>query len=171
MRRRYDRAFLRDVLAAIGAVLPDGALGTDLIAGFPGESGRDFEATVDLVGAAPFSYLHVFPYSRRSGTTAAKAKDPVEPAAIAARARALRRLGAAKRRAFAARFIGRELGVLIEHTPDRETGFPVGYSRNYVRVLVPDTRAPGNAEVRVRVTRCHGDRAVGVEEHVERSAG
>jgi threonylcarbamoyladenosine tRNA methylthiotransferase MtaB len=160
MRRQYDRAFLADVLAEIGRTLPDGALGTDVIAGFPGETEKDFETTLHLVEASPFSYLHVFPYSRRSGTTAAKAKDPVAPSAVAERARELRLLAGIKRRAFAERFIGRQLRVLVEHTPDRETGFPVGYSRNYVRVLLPGGNVQANAEVTVRVMGRRGERVV-----------
>jgi threonylcarbamoyladenosine tRNA methylthiotransferase MtaB len=158
MRRLYDGALVRDVAAEIGRVLPQAALGTDVIAGFPGESGAEFEAGLDLLAAARFSYLHVFPYSRRTGTSAAKAPDQLPPATIAARAQALRRLGAAQRRAFAQRFVGTELDVLVESGRDPETGRLAGYSRNYVRVLVDGPAALVNTELRVRAAARRGDR-------------
>jgi threonylcarbamoyladenosine tRNA methylthiotransferase MtaB len=164
MRRLYDAAMVRDVAAEIIRVLPHAGLGTDVIAGFPSESDAEFAAGEELLAAAPFSYFHVFPYSRRSGTTAAKIGGHLPPQTIAARARALRRLGAAKRRAFAERCVGAELDVLVETTRDRETGRLVGYSRNYARVLLDGPDALGNTEVRVRAVDRQGDRllAVGV---------
>jgi len=162
MRRLYDSALVRDVAAEVRRILPDAALGTDVIAGFPGESDAEFDQTHGLLASTAFTYFHVFPYSRRSGTTAAKAADPVAPAAIRARADALRRLGARKRREFAARFIGCELDVLVEASPDRASGRATGYSRNYVRVVLDGAPPPANTEVRARATRCAEDRLLAV---------
>src|SRR5439155_763862 len=72
MRRRYDAALARERLAMVRELLPEAAIGTDLIAGFPGEDEAAFERTLAFVEASPLTYLHVFPYSVRSGTTAAK---------------------------------------------------------------------------------------------------
>jgi len=162
MRRLYDASLVRDVAAEIARVLPDAALGTDVIAGFPGESEADFAASLALLEREPFSYFHVFPYSRRRGTTAAKAADHLAPETIRTRAQALRRLGEAKRRAFAQRFIGTELDVLVEATRDRGTGGMTGYSRNYVRVVLNGPDQLANTEVRVRATAQRGDRLLGV---------
>jgi len=158
MRRLYDGALVRDVAAEVTRALPDAALGTDVIAGFPGEGEADFEASLQLLAEARFSYLHVFPYSRRSGTTAAKARDHLPAETIAARARSLRLLGARLRDAFAERFVGSALDVLIESTRDRATGCLTGYSRNYVRTLLdgPDTLI--NREVCVRAVARRGAR-------------
>jgi len=136
MRRQYDAAMVQDVAAEVRLVLPDASLGTDVIAGFPGETEADFEAGYALLKAASFTYFHVFPYSRRSGTTAAKASDPLAAPIIRARAARLRRLGESKRVEFAQKFVGTRLHVLAESKRDRTTGHLVGYSRNYVRVLV-----------------------------------
>ena len=89
-----ERLILRRIVLpqVVRRMLPEASLGTDVIAGFPGESEADFEQGRALLDDAPFTYFHVFPYSRRSGTTAAKAKDPVPPAAIRVRAAVLRRL-------------------------------------------------------------------------------
>ncbi|TMB55389.1 MAG: radical SAM protein, partial [Deltaproteobacteria bacterium] len=70
MRRRYDAALARERLAMMRELVPDAALGTDLIAGFPGEDEAAFERTLAFVEESPLTYLHVFPYSVRSGTTA-----------------------------------------------------------------------------------------------------
>src|SRR5207253_928175 len=72
MRRRYDGGLARERLAMIRTLLPDAAIGTDLIAGFPGEGDEAFERTHAFCEASPLTYFHVFPYSVRSGTTAAK---------------------------------------------------------------------------------------------------
>ena len=136
-------------------------IGTDVIAGFPGESEAEFAAGLALLEEAPFSYFHVFPYSRRTGTTAAKAADHLPPQTIRARAQVLRRLGSAKRRAFAERNLGAELDVLVESTRDRESGRLTGYSRNYARVLLDGPETFANTEVRVRAVARDGDRLLG----------
>ncbi|HSP96332.1 MAG TPA: tRNA (N(6)-L-threonylcarbamoyladenosine(37)-C(2))-methylthiotransferase MtaB [Candidatus Dormibacteraeota bacterium] len=161
MRRLYDAALVRDVAAEIHRRLPGAGLGTDVIAGFPGESEADFAATEALLAEAGFTYLHVFPYSRRRGTTAAKASDHLPPAVIRARAAALRRLGRAQREGFAERCLGRELEVLIESTRDAASGRLVGYSRNYARVLVDGPDGLGNRALRVRAVAREGDRLHG----------
>jgi threonylcarbamoyladenosine tRNA methylthiotransferase MtaB len=160
MRRRYDVALLDDVFAEIRHLLPDAGVGTDVIAGFPGESDAEFAASSAILAAAPLTYFHVFPYSRRSGTTAAKMSDTVAPSIVAERARSLRRLGATKRRAFVDRWLGRPQQVLLENTRDRESGWLTGYSRQYVRVLVPGGDELMNHEVTVIPRVRRGDRAI-----------
>jgi threonylcarbamoyladenosine tRNA methylthiotransferase MtaB len=158
MRRRYAAAQVREVLAEIARVLPEAGLGTDVIAGFPGETEEDFAATLELLAGGPFTYLHVFPYSRRTGTTAAKLAGHLPAETIRRRARVLRRLGAAQRRAFAARWVGRELRVLVEERRDRDSGCLVGYSREYVRVVLDAPAGLANTEVRVRGLALSDDR-------------
>ena len=133
MRRRYDTALTADRLAMIRAYLPDASIGTDLIAGFPGEDDAAFERTLAFVEAAPITYAHVFPYSVRSGTTAAKLDGKVSPAIIRQRAERLRRLTMRKRTEFARRFDETDAEVLVENTRDPQTGELRGYTRNYLR--------------------------------------
>ena len=161
MRRLYDAALVRDVAAEIHRRLPGAGLGTDVIPGFPGESEVDFAATEALLRDAGFSYLHVFPYSRRRGTTAAKASDHLPPPVVRTRAQALRRLGRAQREAFAAACVGGELAVLVESTRDGASGRLVGYSRNYARVLLDGPDDLVNREVWVRAVASAGDRVLG----------
>ncbi len=160
MRRLYDAALVRDVAAEIHRALPGAGLGTDVIAGFPGESDADFAATQALLADCGFTYLHVFPYSRRSSTTAAKASDHLPAAVINARANQLRRLGAEQRRHFAAAQVGRELDVLVESGRDAASGRLAGYSRNYARVLLDGPSSGVNRRVPVRATACRDDRVL-----------
>jgi threonylcarbamoyladenosine tRNA methylthiotransferase MtaB len=160
MRRQYNTRMLRGLIAEIRSRLPDAAIGTDVIAGFPGETAEQFEHTFGLLEALPFSYFHVFPYSRRTGTTAAKLPGHLAPPAIKARARRLRALGERKRAAFAARFVGDRLWVLVEERSTRD-GLLTGYSRNYQRVDFPGPATLGNHEVQVRVRAACGGGLVG----------
>ena len=153
MRRRYDTALARERLAMIRELLPDASIGTDVIAGFPGEDAAAFERTLAFVEESPITYCHVFPYSLRSGTTAAKLEGHNPAAVIAERARRLRALGERKRHAFARRFDGADAEVLVETTRDPATGALRGYTRNYLRVRLdgPDAWRGRRVPVRLRV--------------------
>ncbi|MEO8602303.1 MAG: tRNA (N(6)-L-threonylcarbamoyladenosine(37)-C(2))-methylthiotransferase MtaB [bacterium] len=164
MRRLYDVALVRDVAAEVRRALPDAALGTDVIAGFPGESESDAAATQALLRDTAFTYCHVFPYSRRSGTTAAKATDQVPTDVIRSRAQALRQLSATQRCAFAATQVGAHLEVLIERGRDASSGQLIGYSRNYVRALLDGGDEWKNRLVQVRAIGRQADRVVTVQE-------
>ena len=128
--------------------VPGIAVGIDVIAGFPGETEAAFANTLRLVEEMPVAYLHVFPYSRRPGTPAAAMPGQVPEAEKKRRAERLRRVGSAKRQAFAERFIGTPLAVLIEGRKDKSTGFPVGFSDNYIPVACRGA-AEANRIVRV----------------------
>jgi threonylcarbamoyladenosine tRNA methylthiotransferase MtaB len=120
MRRNYRTADYARVLDRVRAVVPDVALGADVIVGFPGETDAEFETTCRFVEASPLAYLHVFPYSERPGTTAASLPDRVTPAVVAARSARLRALGRALSLRFRRRFVGRTFEVLAlrEVRPD-----------------------------------------------------
>lgn len=154
MRRRYDTTLAAERLAMIRELLPDAAIGTDLIAGFPGEDDAAFARTLAFVEASPVTYGHVFPYSVRSGTTAAKLDGQQIPATIAARARLLRAACERKRGVFAARFDGAPAEVLVETTRDPQRGVLRGYTRNYLRAHLdgPDAWMGTVVPVRLRVT-------------------
>jgi threonylcarbamoyladenosine tRNA methylthiotransferase MtaB len=157
MRRNYDTVYYRDVLRNARERLPDAALGSDIIVGFPGETDAAFDRTLEFFADVPLTYFHVFPYSPRRGTMAAGFPDPVPPAVKKTRAHAMRRLGRDQKMAFSRRFVGRSLPVLIEEKLDSGTGFPRGFSRNYLSVTV---RGGGNLvkrEVMVNVDRVDGE--------------
>jgi threonylcarbamoyladenosine tRNA methylthiotransferase MtaB len=136
MRRDYDAAFFRDLLRKIHATIPGIAVGIDVMAGFPGETEEAFANTLHLVEEMPVAYLHVFPYSRRPGTPAATIAGQVSEENKKRRVEHLRAFGAAKRQTFAERFIGTPLEILVEGRTDKNTGFPVGFSDNYIPVAI-----------------------------------
>jgi threonylcarbamoyladenosine tRNA methylthiotransferase MtaB len=114
-----------------------------------------------LLDALPLTYFHVFPYSRRAGTTAAKLPDHVAAATIKRRAQRLRNLGERKRAVFARRFVGQSLPVLVEHAPARDDAWLDGYSRNYQRVRFQGAAGLANHEVMVRIAETDGARLIG----------
>jgi threonylcarbamoyladenosine tRNA methylthiotransferase MtaB len=113
MKRRHLRADALRLVADVRAVRPDVAFGCDLIAGFPTETEEAFENTVRLVEEAGLAYLHVFPYSPRPGTPAARMPAVPRPI-IKARAARLRQAGAAALSRHLDRQIGRTLEGLVE---------------------------------------------------------
>lgn len=141
MRRPYHTRMYRDLVDRLASAVPGLGLGADVIVGHPGETDADFEATAALVDALPFSYLHVFAYSDRRGTEAARRPDHVSPALIRERSRRLRRLGAEKSLAFRRGMIGARREALVLDSRDRGSGLLSGLTANYVEVLFdgPDT--------------------------------
>lgn len=136
MNRNYDSGFFAELAGRLFRSIPGLAMGTDIIVGFPGETEKNFENTVDLVNSIPFSYLHVFPYSDRPGTAASTMKGKVPAEVKSRRAAVLREIGVRKRQSFAEKFTGKRLSVLVESRKDRETGCFKGFSENYIPVLV-----------------------------------
>jgi threonylcarbamoyladenosine tRNA methylthiotransferase MtaB len=150
MRRNYDTGYYRALLIKVREKLPDAALGSDIIVGFPGESDADFERSVEFFSSLPLTYFHVFPFSVRRGTAAATMPDAVVERVKKARARRMRELGAIKKREFCLRFLGRTLPVLIEGKIDKSTGYHKGFSRNYLAVNVSAGTELVNREIAVR---------------------
>jgi threonylcarbamoyladenosine tRNA methylthiotransferase MtaB len=151
MRRNYDGAYYRELLMKVRERLPDAALGSDIIVGFPGETDGAFDRSLEFFAALPLTYFHVFPYSSRRGTVAASLPDHVGSEVKKTRARRMRELGAMKKRDFCVRFRGQKLSVLIEEKIDRTTGLRRGFSRNYLPVLVPAGGTLVNREIEVEV--------------------
>jgi len=150
MRRRYTtKHFCERVERVLGA-MPDAAIGTDLIVGFPGETPLQFEQYLKFIESLPLAYLHVFPYSTRAATTAAKFDGGVAASEIKRRASLVRELGEQKRYQFTSRFVGKRLKVLLEQMVAE--GQLRGYSRNYISVLTDCSSELANCEVEVEGT-------------------
>jgi len=158
MNRDYDAAFFRELVNRIVDTIPGVAVGIDVMAGFPGETEAAFLNTLRLVEELPLAYLHVFPFSRRPGTPAAEMEGQIPEGVKKRRAEILRSVGAAKRRAFAGGFIGKPLAVLIEGRKDKATGFPLGFSDNYIPVVACGGPPGANRIVRVLPTAFQNDR-------------
>jgi threonylcarbamoyladenosine tRNA methylthiotransferase MtaB len=163
MRRPYTVRMYRTLVERLASAIPDLGLGADIIAGFPGETEADFEATAGLVEALPFSYLHVFSYSDRRGTEAARGTTPrVAPVTIRKRTTRLRSLGASKQAAFRRAQIGRELLALVLERRERGAGRLVGLTDNYLELAFAGPDALMRRLARVRATGQDGERLEGV---------
>jgi threonylcarbamoyladenosine tRNA methylthiotransferase MtaB len=135
MHRWYRATHYAERLRLIRRLLPDAAIGADVIVGFPGESDADFDATAQFIGALPFTYLHVFSFSERPGTAAEHLGDRVPPPVIRERARALRALAEQKAATFRASQSGRSLRALtLARSGDDWTEALTG---NYLKVRIP----------------------------------
>jgi threonylcarbamoyladenosine tRNA methylthiotransferase MtaB len=150
MRRGYDSSGYRRVLDSIFSGLPNVAVGTDVIAGFPGERPEDFDATLKLIEEFPLAYLHRFPYSKRPGTAAASMTDQVGSTEIGARMERLRQTDDAKRLRYRTMQSGRHLEVVME---ERLEGSCLGTSANYLKVRFATSRFQRGSLVEVKVDR------------------
>jgi threonylcarbamoyladenosine tRNA methylthiotransferase MtaB len=140
--------------------MPDAFIGADVIAGFPGESEKEFEETVQLCEELPLSDLHVFPYSKRPGTRAADMKDHIPAQIVTERAARLRSIATLKKAAFLEHFTGRELDILVQGYSEK-TGQCRGLSRNYISASFPGGKTNVNKEVTVLIHCNNGDTCTG----------
>ncbi len=135
MRRRYLTDRYRSVVRRAFELMPSAGLGADVMVGFPGESDADFARMCEFIEELPFSYLHVFTYSRRTGTDAASIKNQVDPQTHQRRSFVLRELSRRKRRNFMDSLVGTRQEVLFE--PGDEATYLDGWTTNYARVRIP----------------------------------
>jgi len=159
MNRHYTTTFFGDLVEQINRLRPDAAIGLDVITGFPGETDHQFEKTCQLLEALPFSHLHVFPFSKRSGTPAATMPDQLSGTIIKQRAAHLRKIGELKLHHFAQQFIGSELDIVIEG--GENGGLRKGLSANYLSVAVPTKSVKSGQLVRVTIAGIHRDGLIG----------
>ena len=150
MRRPYTLGAYRAVVDRLRLLLPHAAIGTDLIAGFPGETDEDFAVNERYLPSSPLTHLHVFPYSDRPGTAASAMSGHVPGAVTRARAERLREIGAA----LAARFRSAQLGS-VRSALTLEDGTLV-VTDNYLKLRIPPGHAR-NERVDVAVEEISGE--------------
>ena len=148
MGRRSTTGEFAHLVQVARVTIPDLAVTTDVIVGFPGEDQAAFRASLDFVAAVGFARLHVFPYSPRPGTAAARLPGQVSREARRVWARAMRALGAEQAARFRQRFLGRQMAVLWEQR--RRDGMWSGLTSNYLQVI---TRAEEDLHNRLTPTR------------------
>lgn len=136
MARPYTAEGFLALVERLYAAIPELSLSTDIICGFPGETERDFEETLQLARSARFSKIHVFPYSRRAGTPAAARNDQLPPGVIAQRAATLRALAQELREYDRSRRSGAQELVLIEGA--------TGLTESYHQVALEQTYPAGS---------------------------
>jgi len=155
MRRRYRRDALRDRVLKVRNLIPDASIGADVIVGFPGETGEDFEETYSFLENLPLSYLHVFAFSPRPGTPAATMPGAVRTSEKEERSRQLIRLSGRKRIQFMQSAAGNIYNVLLEKRS--ADGMLSGLTGNYIRTLVPYRKELPGTVRRVKLVSLRDD--------------
>jgi threonylcarbamoyladenosine tRNA methylthiotransferase MtaB len=144
MRRPYTAGHFEQIVRHVRRLLPDAAIGTDVITGFPGETPEDVEELAAFLDASPVTHVHVFPYSDRPGTDARRMAPKVGGDVARCRAERLRDIGRELNR----RFVRRQVGAI---RPALTLGDgTLALTDNYLKVRIPGGRAR-NERVRVRI--------------------
>ena len=149
MRRRYLRELYQERVDTIKALMPECAIGVDVIVGFPGESDECFLETYDFLNELDISYLHVFTYSERENTPAASMASSVRLNVRKERSKMLHILSDKKRRAFYRQFDGEQAEVLFESKNDSNT--INGFTKNYIKVTTKYDEGLENSIVAIRL--------------------
>jgi threonylcarbamoyladenosine tRNA methylthiotransferase MtaB len=144
MHRKYRPRHYADRVTRARALMPDAAIGADVMVGFPGETDAEFEESRQFIASMPFTYLHVFTYSERPGTPAAEDTGAVPMPLRKERNRVLRELAALKNLEFRQSFVGRRVSAVTLHEP------ALALSENYLKVSLARFREP-NRIVDVRI--------------------
>src|SRR5262245_12253642 len=150
MRRPYLAQYYTDLVAKMRERVPDAAIGADVMVGFPTETREDHARTLELLEAAPMTYLHVFPYSNRPGTASVNLRPEVHGKIAQERARAIRELAARKNLAFRDSFVGKRLSVITLAQESNEP--PQAVSSNYLKVEIEEGSAPSNEILSMEIT-------------------
>jgi threonylcarbamoyladenosine tRNA methylthiotransferase MtaB len=152
MGRPCDPSYFRNLVKEILSIRPDAAIGTDIIAGFPGENEDDFDEGFNLLKSLPIAYMHVFPYSKRPGTKAAEFNGQVDETEKKKRAMVLRGLSQVKKSEFIQRRIGDICDVLVTASVN---GTCKGITSNYITAVF-NGNTPAGDIVKVRLEKMQG---------------
>ncbi len=153
MNRHYDTAEFARLLENVRRAVPDVSITTDVIVGFPGETDALFEESLDFVSRMNFAKVHVFPYSRREGTPAARMTGQLPTAVKKERVRRMEEAAEVRAQEIRERLIGRRSDVLFETTTD---GVSDGLTGGYFRVYTDAPVKLGEMAV-VRLVRLYRD--------------
>ncbi len=153
MRRKYTMEFFGERLNRLKEALPGLAVTSDVIVGFPGESEEEFLETYHFIKDHKFSELHVFPYSKRTGTPAARMDDQVDEEVKNERVHRLISLSDQLAKEYASQFEGEVLEVIPEERSKNGEGMYEGYTDNYLKVIFKGTEEMIGQIVKVKITK------------------
>jgi len=156
MNRPYDTPFYRALIEKIKSAQPDTAIGADVIVGFPGETDEQFEQTRAFIESLPLTYLHVFTYSARLQTAAARMPDQVPGQVRKQRNHILRAISERKRAVFAKKMVGKQLEVVIEKFVETSGNKLSAITDNYLRAEIAGLAELVGSIAKMRVTEVEG---------------
>ena len=159
MRRGYTSGDYQQAVALIRDMVPEVAITTDIIVGFPGETEAEFEESYELCRQMEFARIHLFPYSPRQGTQAARMPDQVGDRVKRERSQRMLALARESAQNFRQRFLGKTMTVLWEKRSD---GVWTGLTDNYIRVYTKSDEDLTNKLLPVKLMEARGDGVWGV---------
>lgn len=166
MRRPYDTEQFREMMRRIRGKVPNIAITTDLMVGFPGETDEDFKESLVFCNDIAFSAMHIFKYSMRSGTPAAAMPDQIDPQIKERRAKQMADVAQKNKLDYERRFVRQTLRILVEE--QTKDGLWTGHSSNYLLVTFPGENIRSGDFVDVKITSAERNRLLGeIETHLE----
>ncbi|WP_416149311.1 tRNA (N(6)-L-threonylcarbamoyladenosine(37)-C(2))-methylthiotransferase MtaB [Salipaludibacillus sp. HK11] len=151
MRRKYTTNFYKERVNRLKKALPGLAVTSDVIVAFPGETEDEFQETFDFIREIGFSELHVFPFSKRTGTPAARMEDQVGNDVKNDRVHKLIELSNQQAKEYASVFEGEVLEMIPEEDDHDNSDYLIGYTDNYMKVKVPLNKKMIGEIVKVRI--------------------
>lgn len=155
MRRKYTPSFYAERVEKIKQALPNLAITSDVIVGFPGETEEEFQETYNFVKQIGYAELHVFPYSRRTGTPAARMENQIDKETKEARVQKMIELSNNLAQQYAKQFEGDVLEVIPEEANSEREGYLVGYTDNYLKVQFAGSKDLIGSIIRVKIDRAN----------------
>lgn len=137
MNRKYDTNYFIDKVKEIRSIRPDISLTTDVIVGFPGETETDFNETIKTIKTINFSKLHVFPYSKRTGTVAANMPNQIPEEIKKTRVQALLKLSKELENSYMHKFINKKVSFIPEVY---KNGYLIGHTENYLLIKAKEDK-------------------------------
>ena len=159
MNRRYTTAQFEEVVRKLRNIYDDVILTTDIIVGFPNETDEDFEQTYDFLKSIKFYKMHVFKYSQRKGTVAAKMKNQVSPEKKEERSKRLLKLSSDNEKDYLDEYVGKDVRVLFE---EQDGEFVKGHTDNYIVVEAKGSEENLNKILTVHVEQSGEEKLVGI---------
>ncbi len=157
MNRKYTKEAYAESVAKLRSILPDVAITTDIIVGFPGETEEEYQETLAYAREINFAQVHLFPYSSREGTVAAKMPNQVQAPIKEARVKGLKAITTATEQAFVQSHVGKVVEVLVEK---QEGNRVQGHTTNYIKVTFETTEPVENTLCKVQVVTATDNHAL-----------
>ena len=159
MRRPYDSEAFRDMMRSIRQRVPDIAITTDLMVGFPDETEEDFKESLVFCNDIAFANMHIFKYSMRGGTPAAAMTGQIDPQIKERRAKQMADVAQKNKHEYEQRFVGKTLRILVEE--QNKEGLWTGHSSNYLFLAFPGVGIQSGDFVDVKLTEAGKNRLLG----------
>ncbi len=157
MNRNYCRKDYLSLIKIIKSRVPQIAITTDILVGFPGESEDNFQNTIDLIKEVVPLRSHIFTYSKRLGTPAAFFTDKINPLAVKERTLQIKNISKICARTYKRQFLNKDLDVIIEGHPKENKQYWEGYTDNYIKARVKSAKNLKNQFIRVRLKKINID--------------